>query len=174
MLTLEGCRDGHCDRPCELLLHVEDQANNLLSANGVIQPPVPLDLVSRLDPERSVEIRFLPLHAHYGAVWLVGDEWVLHLNENQPLLMARFVAFHEGYHIVCHASGLYEADSADGCRPFTEATADYFAASVLMPRAWVLDYWPRVRNVARMAQIFQAPERAVRAWVRRWVEGPMW
>lgn len=169
MLTLEGCRDGHCEHPCVLLHDVESQANGILAAAGISGPPVPLDLVRRLDPERPVEIRYLPLHAHHGAVWRIGDEWVLHLNENQPLPMARYVAFHEGYHIVCHVSALYEAETADGCRPFTEATADYFAASILMPRQWVLDYWPRVRSINRMAEIFQAPEPAVRAWVRRWV-----
>ncbi|MCL5108637.1 MAG: ImmA/IrrE family metallo-endopeptidase [Chloroflexi bacterium] len=170
MLTLEGCRDGHCDRPCELLGHVESQANDFLAAAGISSPPVPLDLIHTFDPLRPVEIRLLPLRAHHGAVWLLGDEWVLQLNSNQPLPMKRYVVFHEGYHIVCHVSAMYEAETADGCRPFAEATADYFAASILMPREWVLAYWPRVRSVAKMAEIFQAPEPAMRSWARRWLE----
>lgn len=168
MLTLEGCRDGHCDKPCELLQHVEGQANDFLTVAGINEPPVPLELIQTFDPLRRVEIRCLPLRAHHGAVWLLDDEWVLHLNANQPLPMKRYVAFHEGYHIVCHVSAMYETETADGCRPFTEATADYFAASVLMPRKWVKSYWPRVHSVAKMAELFQAPESAVRSWVRRW------
>ncbi|MHB1135073.1 MAG: ImmA/IrrE family metallo-endopeptidase [Chloroflexota bacterium] len=170
MLTLEGCQDGHCEHPCVLLQHVESQANAFLAAAGISKPPVPLELIHTFDPLRPVEIRLLPLRAHHGAVWLLDDEWVLHLNANQPLPMKRYVAFHEGYHIVCHVSAMYEPETSDGCRPFTEATADYFAASLLMPREWILAYWPQVRSMAKMAEIFQAPEAAVRSWVRRWVE----
>ncbi|MDA8219234.1 MAG: ImmA/IrrE family metallo-endopeptidase [Dehalococcoidales bacterium] len=170
MLTLEGCRDGHCERPCELLRRVEGQASYFLDKAGISHPPVPLDLIHSFDPIRPVEVRFLPLRAHHGAVWLLGEEWVLHLNDSQPLPMKRYVAFHEGYHIVCHVSALYERESGDGCRPFTEATADFFAASLLMPRQWVLAYWPEVHSVAKMAEIFQAPEPAMRSWIRRWVE----
>jgi len=171
MPALEGCREGRCEHPCELLVQVENQANGFLRAAGITRPPVPIDLVKTFDPDRPVEIRFLPLQAHYGAAWLLGDEWVLHLNANQPPLMNRYVAFHEGYHIVCRLSGLRDGRADDGCRPFNEVTADYFAASILMPRDWVLEYWPKVRSVAQMVEIFQAPEAAVRSWVRRWV-GP--
>lgn len=169
MMSLEGCREGRCDHPCELLLQVENLANYLLEAAGITEPPVPLDLITTFDPVRPVEIRFLPLNAHYGAVWLLGDEWVLHLNANQPLPMNRYVAFHEGYHIVCRVSGLYAGETGDSCRPFHEVTADYFAASILMPRGWVREYWPKARSVSRMAEVFEAPEAAVRSWVRRWI-----
>lgn len=170
MLSLEGCRDGRCERPCEMLLNVEDLANGFLQSAGVTSPPVPLELVHTFDPDRPVEIRYLPLNSHYGAVWFVNDAWVLHLNVNQPAFMNRYVAFHEGYHILCRLSAMHEGEAGDNCRPFNEAIADYFAASLLMPRAWVLEYWPRVRSIRDMAEIFQAPEPAVRSWVRRWVE----
>lgn len=168
MMTLEGCRDGHCDRPCRMLLHVEELASHFLRAAGISKPPVPLDLVETFDPERPVEIRYLPLNAHYGAVWLVDGEWVLHLNSNQPPAVNRYVAFHEGYHILCQAPSLFAGESADGCRSFNEVIADYFAASILMPRRWVQEMWPRVHDTARLARLFQAPEPAVHSWVRRW------
>ena len=170
MLSLEGCRDGHCERPCEMLLQVERLANSFLRAAQVTGPPVPLDLLQTFDPSRPVEIRYLPLSFHYGAVWLVSDAWVLHLNANQTLSMNRYVAFHEGYHVLCRLSAMHEGEASDNCRPFNEAIADYFAASILMPKEWILEYWRRVRSIPRLAEIFQAPESAVRSWVRRWVE----
>ena len=172
MLSLEGCRDGRCEHPCAMLQHVEDLANELLDNAGIKFPPVPLDLIQAFDPDRPVEIRYLSLSSHFGAVWLVNDAWVLHLNTNQPPAMNRYVAFHEGYHILCRLSAMHEGDTIDNCRPFNEAIADYFAASILMPKAWVLDYWPRVRSISEMAEIFQAPESAVLSWIRRWV-GPV-
>ncbi len=168
-MTLEGCQDGHCLHPCALLEEVESLASGFLRAAGVAGPPVPLDVVRVFDPTRPVDIRFLPLHVHYGAVWLVDGEWVLHLNSNQPLPVSRFVAFHEGYHIVCRTPSLFAGPTGDGCRPFNEVIADYFAASILMPRQWVLEHWSRSRSTSEMAELFQAPEDAVATWVRRWV-----
>jgi len=129
-----------------------------------------MDLVRSFDPDRPVEIRYISLRSHYGAVWLVNNEWVLHLNSNQPLLMNRYVAFHEGYHILCRLSAMREGEAGDNCRPFNEAIADYFAASILMPRSWILEYWPQIRSIPEMAKVFQVPESAMRSWVRRWVE----
>lgn len=169
MLSLEGCRDGRCDSPCQMLLRVEDLANRLLQAARVTEPPVPMELVHGFDPERAVEIRYLPMSCHYGAVWFVNDAWVLHLNSNQPPSMNRYVAFHEGYHILCRLSAMSEGDSGDNCRPFNEALADYFAASILMPRDWLIDRWPGIRSIPGLSELFQAPESAVRSWVRRWI-----
>ncbi|GEM_PF-3588506 len=169
MLSLEGCCDGRCERPCKMLQHVEDIATGFLDAAHISNPPVPLELVHSFDPDRPVEIRFLPLNSHYGAVWLVNDAWVLHLNSNQSPLMNRYVAFHEGYHILCRLSAMHEGEAGDNCRPFNEAIADYFAASILMPTKWVRELWPQSRSIPEMSDLFQAPESAVRSWVRRWV-----
>lgn len=172
MLTLEGCQDGHCAHPCHVLLEVEELATHFLEAAQISEPPVPMELVKSLDQHRPIEIRYLPLKAHYGAVWLADDEWVLHLNSNQPFFVNRFVAFHEGYHILCDLSSMRAGDTADSCRPFNEIIADYFAASILMPRRWIVEAWSRVPSVRRLATLFQVPAPAVASWVRRWVEEP--
>lgn len=172
MLTLEGCRDGHCDHPCHVLGEVEDLATHFLEAARITEPPVPMELVRSFDQHRPIEIRYLPLKAHYGAVWLVDDEWVLHLNSNQPHFVSRFVTFHEGYHILCVLPAMRAGETGDSCRPFNEIISDYFAASILMPRKWVQEYWPKERSTSRMAEIFQVPESVMATWVRRWVEEP--
>lgn len=172
MMTLEGCEDGHCEHPCVMLQEVEAQATGILRDAGVAAPPVPLDLLQSFDPGNPVEIRYIPLHAHYGAAWLVEDGWVLQLNSNQPPTVNRFVAFHEGYHILHRQPGsLRAAEGCDGCRSFAEDLADYFAASILMPRAWVAMYWERIHNVQAMAGLFQVPAGAMRSWLRRWGRG---
>ncbi len=169
MMTLEGCEDGHCDQPCTMLTNVEQLAGDILARASVTAPPVPLDLLKSFDPTRRLEIRLLPLHAHYGATWLVDDEWVMHLNSNQSPAVNRFVAFHEGYHILHRTPAFRAADVADGCRTFCEEIADYFAASMLMPTNWVLDLWPRIQDADAMARLFDVPEPAMRSWIHRWL-----
>jgi len=42
--------------------------------------------------------------------------------------------------------------------------ADYFAGCILMPKAWVEKKWAEVKDVRRMAEIFQVTELAM--WIR--------
>jgi len=49
----------------------------------------------------------------------------------------------------------------------SERLADYFAASILMPKDVVRGIWPEVRDVGRMAGIFKVPEQAMKDWLTR-------
>ena len=45
--------------------------------------------------------------------------------------------------------------------------ADYFAASVLMPKKWVYKLWPNMQSVKSMAITFDVPESVMRSWLER-------
>ncbi|MFH1486217.1 MAG: ImmA/IrrE family metallo-endopeptidase, partial [Chloroflexota bacterium] len=78
-----------------------------------------------------------------------------------------FTAFHEGFHIICGSSGLAFKGANDRCQPVSERLADYFAASILMPKVFVQQIWPEVKDLSEMARIFSVPEPAVRDWLVR-------
>ena len=92
---------------------------------------------------------------------------MVHLNANDPPDMNRFTAFHEGFHIVCRNSGLAFSQRDDFYQPVSERLADYFAASILMPRALVYEVWPEVQSLSKMATTFDVPELIMRDWLTR-------
>ncbi|GAI11305.1 unnamed protein product [marine sediment metagenome] len=47
---------------------------------------------------------------------------------------------------------------------FNELLADYFAGSILMPRKWVEEKWSEVKNLRRMAEIFDVEKPLM--WIR--------
>lgn len=167
MLKLEGCHKCRCSCTCHLILEIEGLASEYLWRGDIREPPVPTELISLCDLSRAVEIRFLPLREHHGCAWFLGDEWVIYLNANDLASMNRYTVFHEAFHIILHSSGIvFTRTSASGLA-LKETAADYFAASVLMPKKWVYKLWPNVQSVEMMATIFNVPESAMRKWVRR-------
>ena len=44
---------------------------------------------------------------------------------------------------------------------FNELLADYFAMCTLMPRQWVREKWAEVKDLDRMAEIFDVPKPAM-------------
>jgi len=152
---------------CRVLKEIEALASGYLRQAGVEKPPVPMDVIHLCDPVRPIELRPFPLKAYFGCAWFLGNEWVVHLNSNNALDVNRFTAFHEGFHIVCSNSGLSFSKVNDPCKPLGERLADYFAASILMPRPFVTEVWPRVRSVRKMSKMFEIPEPIMRDWLTR-------
>jgi len=167
MLHIAGCSLGHNHCCCRILDEIESLAAGYLRQAAVVEPPVPVEVVRLFDPDRTTELRALPLKAYLGCVWFLEDEWVIHLNSNEPPTTNRFTAFHEGFHILCRNSGLAFRQAGEYYRPLNERLADYFAASILMPRSLVHQAWPAVRSPARMAKIFEVPEPVMRKWLSR-------
>lgn len=158
MLHLAECSFRNPSCCCRILEEIEYVADQYLGIGHVIAPPVPTDLVKQFDLNRHIEIRKVPLKACYGASWFLGDEWVIHLNENTAPSENRFTTFHEGFHIICQNSGFRWSHSNDLCKPLGEHLADYFAASILMPRNMVTDIWPEIQNIEEMAAMFGVPK----------------
>jgi len=143
-------------RPGTPLYLTEKLANKLLKLRGVCSPPVPDKIVELCDEKCPVEVRQVPLSAYHGAIWSFRDRWVIHLNSNDEPGMKRHTLFHEAFHIIAHANGIPAFKKTQSQKyNFNEALADYFAMSLLMPRAWVIEKWAECRDVLRMAEIFQ-------------------
>jgi hypothetical protein len=167
MMYLAGCSFAYNHCCCRVLDEIEDLAAEYLRQADVSGPPVPVDVINLFDQRRPIEIRFLPLRRFLGCTWLVEKEWVVHLNSNASPEVNNFTAFHEGFHIICGNSGLAFSRAGRRYRPVSERLADYFAASILMPRNSVRGIWPEVKDIGRMAGIFKVPEPVMKDWLTR-------
>lgn len=188
------CRDGYCPFPeerlrttvpksrhldalvlsylrqcvnCQLFKSVEALAEDYLRKGRVEGPPVPSELVSIFDHHRKIEIRYVPLKVYHGGSWLLGEEWVIHLNAREPRCVQRYTLFHEAFHIasrtVCPSFRKVDLNY----RPINELLADYFSICILMPKQWVKEYWAKTGSMQRMLQIFDVPESVLRKRLRQ-------
>ena len=155
--------------PCEMLRVVENMAIKYLDKGGVQAPPVPTNLVALCDSYRNIQLRPISLKACHGGIWLLGNEWVIHVNSQESTVVKRYTIFHEAFHIICHVADdrLFERDDINR-KSFRETFADYFAASILMPRKWVTEKWQSISNIPDMAGAFGAPEAAMGLMIRHY------
>jgi hypothetical protein len=133
----------------------EQQANRLLKLAGYPSAPIPNELVAelpriavRLDPE-------LPVSG--SAQWISG-RWLISLNATEPWTRRRFSLMHEFKHVLDHprVDDIYAGEAQ------AEHLADYFAASVLMPRSYVERAWNEgMQHLATLAQHFGVSEPAM-------------
>lgn len=167
MVHLAGCSFAYDRCCCQVLREIENLAGEYLRQAGVHKPPVPLDVINLFDSQRSIEIRYLPLKRYLGCTWFLDKEWVVHINETVHPEARHFTAFHEGFHIICGSVGLAFRKADDARAVVRERLADYFAASILMPRELVRQRWPKVRDADAMADIFSVPHKEMRDWLKR-------
>ena len=153
----------------ELFQQVEMLAQRYIKMGGIHSPPVPTVLVGLIDPQRAVEIRTVPLTVYHGAVWHVNGSWIIQLKGSDISAAKRFTLFHEAFHILAHSktTPVFRKKRGTLEGSFNEMLADYFAASILMPREWVKEKWAEVHDVNRMAKIFDAPELAMGVRLRQ-------
>jgi hypothetical protein len=148
-----GCHT--CGKMQEL---VEKLACHYLRKGHVRYPPVPTDLVSLIGSQDDIEIRTVPLRAYHGAIWRVEDSWVIHLNANDSDERKRFALFHEAFHILAHRQSTPVFNKRGGTGgSFNETMADCFASCILMPEAWVRKMWTELKDLDRIAEIFEVP-----------------
>lgn len=133
----------------------ERQAIRLLKHSGVTSGPVPTEVVSAL-PFVTVGVRRLR-SASRGTTWM-KPRWVIILNAFEPVVRQRFNLAHEFKHLLDHPR------LRDGIvRPHTptqylsnERLCDYFAACLLMPRAWVKNVFASgIQDPVALAQQFE-------------------
>jgi len=147
----------------EALQRAELQAGRLLSLHGVRSPGVPIEIVTELPRIRVEQNYDLPVSA--SAHWDSGY-WVISVNAGEFLLRQRFSVMHEFKHVLDHPTRhLIHGDSRARLTPdrMAEKVADYFAACVLMPKAWVKTAFctDRVQGIEALADLFQVSPMAM-------------
>lgn len=145
---LDHCRFHQCARAL---------AQKCLDKAGIDRPPVPDEIVYQIDPKKRIEVRLLPLKRYHGALWHIDDSWIIYLNSNDAPGRRRIALFHEYFHILANCKGqkLFASSKvkiAEQSLP-TEIFADSFAALLLVPRQWILDAFPKIRDVKQIAAI---------------------
>lgn len=133
--------------------------------SGLAGPPVTSEIIEQFHFDLPVEIREVSLKSARGAVWRLEDAYILHVNIDDPPGKIRATALHGMFQIIAHrGSNLYPRIMQLGAGFFNELLADYFAAAMLVPDKWLEEYWLRVSDLNRMAEIFQVSEIVI--WIR--------
>lgn len=138
-------------------------AQRYIKEAGIENPPVPASLITRAAGDIPIEVRQVPLKAYRGAVWRLSNSWVVQLNSNDPTARQRFTLYHEIFHILAHSKATPVFKKA-GCNlegSFNEMLADHFSAACLLPDKLVKKIWPKVRDIDRMAALFDVPRPVV-------------
>jgi len=150
---------------CRVFGLVERLAEKYLKMGRICQPPVPVDIIRLADDQHPVEVRQPPLKAYHGAIWRLREGWVIQLRNDDPSATKRFTLFHEVFHILAHRSATpvfsKRRDKRGRGHTFNEMLADTFAAYILMPRQWVKEKWAEVKDLDKMAKIFDVPKPAM-------------
>lgn len=122
-------------------------------------PPVSSDIVSVVDKDHHIEIRYLPLKNIHGALWYWNNEWIVQLNINDSCENRKFTLFHKAFHIltVCHMDSEYFKMNIGGGY-FNELLAHQFAMCILMPRKWIIRTWLATSSPMEIANMFKVPE----------------
>jgi Zn-dependent peptidase ImmA (M78 family) len=125
----------------------------LLRDAGITNPPVPIDEIVR---SRGITIRVMDLNEISGLVVRDGSVTVIGVNKAHPLTRRRFTIAHELAHALLHEGKevRYDTDFRVDFRSgesslgvnVEEMEANFFAASILMPRR-LLDADPLMSNL---------------------------
>lgn len=141
---------------------VEMLAQKELKKGVIPCPPVPSELVLRVDDAYPVEVRLVPLKVHHGATWCLKDGPVIQIKADDSPTQQRFTLFHELFHVLAHGKTTPAFRKAEARRGFfNELLAGYFAMCILMPEEWVKAKWAEVHDLHEMATIFDVPKSAM-------------
>lgn len=114
----------------------ERQAQKFRDLLGITDGPLDDQVI--LDLPR-IEVRRLSPWPSSGATQWINGRWVVVLNASEPAVRQRFSLAHELKHIIDHRfiDIIYDHIPAHERHTFVEATCDYFAGCLLMPRPLV-------------------------------------
>jgi Zn-dependent peptidase ImmA (M78 family) len=132
------------------------QASRLLAILNIEFAPVPETAISDL-PRIHVE-RMTPAPVSGAAQWSRG-RWLIVVNGAEPWGRQRFSIAHELKHVLDSPfiGYLYPTIDGQNAHDRAEQVCDYFAACLLMPRAWVkhLYYNDGIQDLRRLAHRFE-------------------
>ncbi len=141
----------------------ELQANRLLAAQGVAEPPVPESVIGSLP---RVQIERAGWMQDSGCVGWSKGRWLIVLNRHEPPVRQRFSLAHEAKHILDAPFGdtPYPAWGGLSAVDRAEQVADHFAACLLMPKQWVRSAFfnQGVTDMRRLAARFDVSQPAMR------------
>ncbi len=147
----------------EALRLAELQANRLLTLRGSLDIPVSTEIVTNL-PGIGIDYE-LDMPASGCSDWDSRHrQWVITLRAGEPDTRHRFTLLHEYKHIIDHGhAGITVAPSrASINRPAAETVADYFAASVLMPKRLIkAAYFGGTQTIETLADLFEVSQAAM-------------
>jgi Zn-dependent peptidase ImmA (M78 family) len=140
---------------------VRKLAHSYTKKIGLKELPVETDVIQHFRFNQPVEVRLVPLKSAHGAVWhLRHDGWVIHLNSRDSSARRRFTFYHELFHILahCNASPVFKKSPSQKEGAFNELLADHFAAIMIVPEEMLLKKWAEVKDIRKLAAIFDVPE----------------
>lgn len=122
--------------PWEARAVAEKQAHKLLSLMNIQEPPFPEQAIEYLP---RVEVRYVKARRLAGAISWRSGKWRIVVNRDATWGRQRFTLAHELKHLIDHPmhAALYKDSRYGSAEASAEKAADYFAACLLMPKAWV-------------------------------------
>lgn len=122
--------------PWEAKTVAEKQAHRLHSLMRIEEPPFPEQAIEYLP---RVDVRFVKSRRIAGALSWRAGKWRILVNGNDTWGRQRFSLAHELKHLIDHPfrDAIYVDSRYGSGEQSAERAADYFAACLLMPKAWV-------------------------------------
>ena len=122
--------------PWEARSIAERQAHRLLSTLRITEPPFPVEAVAALP---RVEVHYRPARHLSGAIRWQRGKWRILINSNDSRGRQIFSLAHELKHLIDHPirEVIYRDSRFGSAEQAAERAADYFAACLTMPRAWL-------------------------------------
>jgi hypothetical protein len=126
--------------------------------------PVPTEQIYRFGAGIPIEVRQVPMKLNHGSVWKIDGTWIIQINSNDSPRLQRFTLYHEFFHIIAHCNCsddpiFKKYSNNEGS--FNELLADHFSGAMLLPFDWVKKVWPELKDINKMASLFEAPKVAV-------------
>ncbi len=135
---------------------VEMLTEKYLKENRIDCLPVPTELALKIEDKSPVEVRMVPLRVYHGAMWCLKDGTVIQIKDDDTPAEKRFTLFHELFHVLCQRKGVPVFRKTGARRGvFNELLASSFAAFMLMPEGRVTEKWAEVKDLDKMAEIFE-------------------
>lgn len=152
-----------CMEDSKILELVRKLAKKQADKIGLKEVPVPIDITNNVWFGQPVEVRLVPLKSIHGAIWKLKDGWVVHLNQKDSSARRRFTLFHEVFHILahCNANPVFKKAPTQTEGDFNEMLADHFSEVMIMPEEMLHKKWAEVKDIRKMAAIFDIPEPVV-------------
>ncbi|HEX8073927.1 MAG TPA: ImmA/IrrE family metallo-endopeptidase [Thermoleophilaceae bacterium] len=141
----------------------ERQAHRFHHLVAVAEPPFPEQAIEFLP---RLTVRYSKARRLAGALRWTGGEWCIVVNSGDTWGRQRFSLAHELKHLLDHPfqRTIYRDGRFGSAHWQAERAADYFAACLLMPKAWVkrLFYDEGLRDEFVLARRFQVSVQAMR------------
>jgi Zn-dependent peptidase ImmA (M78 family) len=141
----------------------ERQAHRFHHLLHITDGPFPSEAIASLP---RIQVSYAPKRRIAGALRWTGKAWSVVINSEDTQGRQRFSLAHELKHLIDHPSRhlLYRDHWSSSAELQAERAADYFAACLLMPKAWLkrLFYTEGIRDARVLARELDVSTAAMR------------